>query len=165
MGGNLVRIGVLSDTHGNLAKARLAIKQMGEVDAIIHAGDHYMDATSLNIETGIKMHAVVGNNDYHKEGPSELEVKINDFKFYILHGHQFGYARTRSQKLYYAGFEKSAQVVIYGHTHVPHLEWVNGILLFNPGSVYRPRSDYGPSFGVLEIESNSIKPKIYQLKI
>lgn len=159
-----MRIGILSDTHGNLEKARQAIKQMGPIDALIHAGDHYLDAESIRIELGIPVHAVIGNNDYKLQGPAELEVTFLNQKFYILHGHQYASTQTRMQKLYYAGIEKNAQVVIFGHTHVPFSEMHNEILIFNPGSIYRPRSNFGPSYGIITIENEKIIPKIYQLQ-
>ena len=49
------------------------------------------------------------------------------------------------------GEEKQADVVIFGHIHVPVCVEEDGILLVNPGSPSRPRNGV-PSFGILTLE-------------
>jgi predicted phosphodiesterase len=49
----------------------------------------------------------------------------------------------------------NAEVVLLGHTHVPMLHTIEGLMLANPGSVGQPRDgDPRASFGVLTIDSH-----------
>ena len=54
-------------------------------------------------------------------------------------------------------------VVVFGHTHKPFCETVNGILFLNPGSVTRPRGQHPPSLVRLTIESDELKPQFIEL--
>ena len=48
-----MRIGVVSDTHGDLHALRQVLDQAGEVDLWLHAGDYSQDAPYIEEETGI----------------------------------------------------------------------------------------------------------------
>jgi putative phosphoesterase len=67
--GDGMKIGVLSDTHDNLANLRLAVGVFAGrgVGAVIHAGDFCSPFTlqefSPLFSKGVRMHAVFGNND------------------------------------------------------------------------------------------------------
>ena len=54
-------------------------------------------------------------------------------------------------------------VVVFGHTHRPFCETVNGILFLNPGSVTRPRGQHPPSLVRLTIESGELKPQFVEM--
>ena len=43
------RIGVVSDSHGNIMNLQDAVLAMGEVDAIFHLGDYVRDAKKINV--------------------------------------------------------------------------------------------------------------------
>ena len=64
-----MKIGVLSDTHDNLANLRLAVQVfVGRgVGALIHAGDFCSPFTLQEfaplVAGGVRLHAVFGNND------------------------------------------------------------------------------------------------------
>ncbi|AHG18762.1 phosphodiesterase [Chania multitudinisentens RB-25] len=47
-------------------------------------------------------------------------------------------------------------VLIYGHTHLPHAEWQEGICCFNPGSVSIPKEGFPASYGMLENDMLSV---------
>ena len=55
-------------------------------------------------------------------------------KFYITHGYlenvKFG-----DDRLVYKGQSLDADIILYGHTHVPVNKRVDGIYVFNPGSI------------------------------
>ena len=101
-----MRIGVISDTHRNLHLAREAIRAMGKIDLLIHAGDHYSDAIELAEEFGLEVKSVIGNCDFPGEGNAEELISINDgeFKIFVVHGHQYG-VKSGLEKLYYRGLE------------------------------------------------------------
>ena len=125
-----MRVGVLSDTHGKIKKAKKAVEQMGHIDLLLHAGDYYEDAIILGRGSGIKVKAVTGNCDIYTPEPVEELLKIGDYRLYLTHGHLFGVKRSLT-KLYQRAEELGAHIVIYGHTHMPHQEKKNGMLFLN----------------------------------
>jgi len=156
-----LRVAVVSDSHGLLVFALQALQQCGKVDFILHAGDHYRDGLQLAVETGIPVKAVAGNCDQHKEGPVEEIVELSGRRLLLTHGHLAGIKSPLSQgKLLAAARENRAEAVIYGHTHNAGIASIDGVLLFNPGSITRPLDQDRPSYGILEIDENGITPYI-----
>lgn len=153
---------VFSDSHGNLDNALRALKTAGHVDFIIHAGDFYRDALLLPAETKLPVRAVVGNCDLYDGGPQELVFDLAGHRILLVHGHEFA-SRQRCGKLASKASEVGAGTVVFGHSHNAGFIWENGVLLFNPGSISRPRDHERPSYGILEIDENGVKPAIYRL--
>jgi len=82
--------------------------------------------------------------------PVEKTVLLGDNTIYMRHGD--GYVNSNPESLLEL---TDANIIIFGHTHVPYYKEVNGRHLFNPGSISKPRTaDRIPSYGVLEIETN-----------
>ena len=65
---------------------------------------------------------------------------------------------SRDEVDHMAAKEKGADIALYGHTHVAHDEEVDGIRLFNPGSL-----GYEKSFGVIEIRDGQVLSNIARL--
>jgi uncharacterized protein len=158
-----MRIGVVSDTHGDLHALRQVLDQAGEVDLWLHAGDYSQDAPYIEEKTGIPVYAVCGNCDsYTDRAPAELVTKQLGVTLAMTHGHR--YVRYNDwSRLFYFGEEKQADVVIFGHIHVPVCVEEDGILLVNPGSPSRPRNGV-PSFGILTLEKGK-KPKFEVIEV
>lgn len=149
-----MRLLVISDTHGSADEAERALQMAGEVDMVIHAGDHLSDGTWLQRRTGIPVIGVLGNRDYALRGPSEEIFDAGGLRIYVTHGHEFA-VKSRMAALEKRARELGADVVVYGHTHVPDLQWRDGRLYINPGSLYRPRGDSGRTFAILEIRGHT----------
>jgi len=158
-----MRIGVVSDTHGKPEMFRQALKQMGRIDLLIHAGDHYRDAINMGQETGLKVVAVVGNCDWFVPGPEEEELELEGFRILVTHGHNYG-VKTDNSRLAARLREGKYDLIIYGHSHKPEISRLPEGYLLNPGSVSGPRGGSKRSYGIVEIEGNTIKPYIYELK-
>ncbi len=149
--GRAVIIGVMSDTHDNMEGIERAIEKLNAagVDAIIHLGD-FVSPFSLKkvaeASKARKIYAVFGNNDGDKlllraianekgiiieEQP--LEVTLDGSRFLLIHGIgnedktiKFATALAKSREY---------DAVLFGHTHHPFLDYINGVLLLNPGEV------------------------------
>ncbi|AGL01609.1 metallophosphoesterase [Desulfoscipio gibsoniae] len=161
-GSEIVRVGVISDTHGSFSTAMQAINKMGTIDALIHAGDLYSDALQISSDIKVPVYAVTGNCDITDPGQEELIFTLGDYKIYITHGHLYRVKNTL-QLLYYRVQEVEAQVAVFGHTHVPVNTWQNNVLLFNPGSTSRPPPGVKASFGILDIGTDGAKGEIFSL--
>lgn len=158
-----MKIGVMSDSHGNLKAVKQAVEEMGPVDVIIHLGDYVEDALYLKTITNAPVHMLKGNLDsFADQGSMSLETTLGGFRVFACHGHKHG-VKNDLHHLYYAGLEKSAQVILYGHTHHAYIEDDGQVLLMNPGSVGAPRLDDPPSYGLITIEKGEIEAKIIPL--
>lgn len=150
-----MNIMIISDDHGiaGFAKAyKDALKTYGTIDALIHAGDtergdneYYSDICDCPV------YIVRGNNDYN-DLPNEIFVQLGGKKIFVTHGHMYG-VYMGVQKLYYAGLEKGADIVVYGHTHFANHQKGKDVEIINPGSLTGIRSG-NCSYAVLIINED-----------
>lgn len=95
----MVRIGVVSDSHGSYRNVGRMRNECGRLDWFLHAGDHMQDAARIAVNLGVdpsRVRAVVGNCDYPAQKPDELLLEIEGVKIYLTHGHAHGVKRTCS---------------------------------------------------------------------
>jgi uncharacterized protein len=148
-------IGVISDTHGLLRPA--AIEALRGVEHILHAGD-VGDASILDSlrhvapVTAIRGNIDVGGPCSHL--PATEVVTLDGHTFYMLHDR---HALDLDPAA--AGFS----AVISGHSHKPLIEWRNGVLYLNPGSVGPRRFSLPVSLGLLTIGADGLQPKLVTL--
>jgi len=158
---------VFSDSHGNLralnAVLNWAKDHIPPNDTILAAaflGDGISDLEYSADESGFytDWKLVMGNNDFGIFMPETLTFDFAEHHFFMCHGHRFN-LYSGYNFLVNAAKNAGADVVLYGHTHIPYCKIVNGITFINPGSVGRPRSSkIGASFAVIECPEN--KPLI-----
>lgn len=154
------RILVLSDTHGAKAPLRSLVLRE-QPDKIFHLGDNTGDALYLADLGLAPVEGVRGNCDYGSDFAGSRLVRVGGHLIMLTHGHLFG-VKTGLHRLYYSAQEAGAEAVLFGHTHVPHMEWEGGLLLFNPGSLGEPR--LGPSsYGILTVSAAGIQPRLKTL--
>lgn len=150
------RIAVVSDSHGDIDNIRLFTRRLGQVDALYHLGDHAEDAQPLSDVLNCGFVCVRGNCDPFSTAPLSNIVEWHGKRILLVHGH------TVSGRLHllYAAKESNADAVLFGHSHVPSVETVEGVLLLNPGSLSRPRTIKGPSIAVLELDDDAIRAEV-----
>ncbi len=153
-----MRIAITGDTHGRIDGVRCQLERLNP-DYLIHTGDFYTDGKNLAKGLGIGFTGVRGNCDTGRKGKLVEVLDLADYRFCILHGHQHKVKHTLNH-IYYYGLERGAQVVVFGHTHVPCCELQGGICLLNPGSPSLPRLGYHGSFIILEAESGILNPEV-----
>lgn len=146
---------IVSDSHGHNATMREVIKKVSPIDGLFHCGDMSMSASDLREMAGCQVWCVKGNNDYFEPGlEKNTTAQIGTHKVALAHGHQYGVYSGVDRLVYWAK-EEGADVVMYGHTHVPELVEVYGITVINPGSISLPRQ-YGHkcTFAIMELDDN-----------
>ncbi len=155
-----MRLGIISDTHGNLAVIRQAVKLAAPVDAWLHAGDHGQDAAFLENLTNVPVHAVCGNTDlpHGRKKPDEF-IELGETLIWLTHGHR-QHVRNGLGELQFWARHYGATIVVFGHTHEPLIERVDGKLFINPGSAARPRGGSAPSFVVLTLTEEALEPQV-----
>lgn len=150
-----VRIGVISDTHGLLRNEVFAAFE--DVDEILHAGDVGDPAILTELQVIAPVQAVYGNVDgfeVRSETVEKLEMERAGHRLAVVHGHQWGSPKPAQLAEAFSGFA----VVIYGHTHLPLIEEVDGVLTLNPGSAGPRRFDKPVSAALLSLGRDR-KPK------
>ena len=158
-----MKILVLSDTHSYLDNARNVLKRIGDkMDMVLHLGDHDADALELMKEfPKLPFHYVKGNNDYLMDTPSKKMVRAGGKNLLLTHGHKQRVHWNPDTISYWAA-EQGADVVLFGHTHVPVWDDSWHVALFNPGSISLPRGGGLPTFGILTIENGKVEGAIME---
>lgn len=149
----MMKIIVISDTHRNLDAMRDIVEANRSADLFIHLGDgerEYEDVRNLHPEQAFLM--VRGNNDWG-DYPITDVLSLEGHRFYMTHGSQYPRESLRSF-LSASAKANGCDLALYGHTHIPFNDTVNGVRLFNPGSPTLPRGHSNPSYGVIVLESD-----------
>ena len=142
---HLGRIGVISDTHGVLPPEVAAL--FAGVEHIIHAGDVGGDAILHALREIAPLTAVQGNND-DASGYDVAGVTVAGMRILVTHILPRPHAPGRHVQEALA--RQPADVVVFGHSHLPHDEIVDGVRYFNPASAGPRRFDYPRAVGILE---------------
>lgn len=156
-----MKIGIISDSHGDKNAVEKAVKQMTGVDAIFHLGDYAKDGKYIKKLHPGQLYVVSGNCDFFTDAdtPTELVLEMEGKKVLVTHGHKYS-VKDGLNTLYYKGQELGADIVLFGHTHNSQIVRVGGMVLLNPGSVSRPRNTKRPTYGIIEISKGNINPEI-----
>lgn len=159
-----MRIGVISDVHGDVFKLEKVIEAMGHVDCIINLGDYGYDVSKYEekLQLDVEMIKIKGNCDYEFNYPSEEILCFEDIKIFITHGHNYN-VKASDSRIFYRGKELKVDAVLFGHTHIPHNKCYENLLIFNPGSIGKPKGGSDPSYGILEINKNKITAYNYSI--
>lgn len=167
-------IGVIADTHipdrvKELDPRVCSIFRASQVQVILHAGDVSVPAVLAELETIAPVYAVRGNRDwvYLKSLPLRRELLFEGVKVGLVHGHG-SLGSYIQDKMHHSllGLDESiyfrrvlaafpdAQVIVFGHMHLPVILRVGERLLFDPGSACcPPTKNHTPSLGLLHIQA------------
>jgi putative phosphoesterase len=162
-----MKIGIIADTHIPASAGKLPPKiyeHFKDCDLIIHAGDLVEMSVIEELERVAETKAVWGNMDgaeIRERLPEKILFEAGGKKIAVTHG------KGPSLKVFQQirkEFKKNPDIVIFGHSHVPINETINGVLFFNPGSptdrIFAPYR----SLGIIEINSGKIQAKIIKLE-
>lgn len=204
------RIGVVSDTHCPEFLEHLPerlFEVLRGVDLVIHAGDVNSPETIAKLGRIAPVEAVRGDHDRTLSAlPLSREITIEGRRIVVVHGNRSRWLEepqtllwtlTLGSFLPHAGLSRalcrrfpSADVIVFGHTHRPHIETRDGTLLFNPGGVHQwnpttaarrlgqnpgwfewcwlqvarhLRKFQAPSVGILEVGSSTVVPTVVKI--
>lgn len=150
-----MRIGVIADTHLSYRASKLPdalIAGLQGVDLIIHAGDWVSEHVIDLVEQIAPCESVAGNNDgediVERYGKKKLLTFAN-FRIGLIHGD--GFRKTTEERAREAFEAERPDMVIFGHSHIPFLQNVQGTIMFNPGSPTDKRRQPRYSYGILQL--------------
>ncbi len=143
----MIRVAVLSDTHGLLR--RTVVDRLKGCACILHAGDVISQSDLDELAVYGSLYAVRGNCDMWQRGVSDLakflRFQIGGVSFYMTHD-PYDIPADLS----------GVQAVIYGHTHQYREEWKDGRLYLNPGSCGRSRFGGDVTMAFLTLDGGKI---------
>ncbi|HKX00044.1 MAG TPA: metallophosphoesterase family protein [Bryobacteraceae bacterium] len=126
MGGDIRRIGLISDTHGLLRPEALQALKGSEL--IIHAGDvgdpKILDALGA-LAPVVAVRGNIDRGGWAEQLPATAVAEAGAILIYVLHD-----VNRLDLDPAAAGF----QVVVSGHSHKPRRTERGGVLYINPGS-------------------------------
>ena len=133
------------------------------VDLIVHCGD-IVDSMALRLfEEIAPVQAVAGNNDppdlVEELGRKKL-LQLGNVRIGLVHG-DAGIGSSTLARAQNAFRDEPVDAVLFGHSHVPHSQHHDGILMFNPGSPTDKRRQREYSYGILKITARRITPSLH----
>ncbi|TWT02489.1 metallophosphoesterase family protein [Planomicrobium sp. CPCC 101079] len=149
------KIVIVSDTHIPIRAKKLPqilIDACQEADFIIHAGDWQTMDVYYEFAAYAETDGVTGNVDPWEISDRIGKSKILEFgglRIGVVHGD--GIRQTTEQRAFDAFREEKVDIIVFGHSHIPVMREVEGVILFNPGSPTDKRTQPQYSFGLLEI--------------
>ncbi len=175
-----IRLGVVADTHvpDRLKSLPAGLSSaLAGVDAILHAGDITRRRVLDQLAEIAPVHAVAGNRDWGLGLPLDRLLEFDGVRIGLTHGHGglWPYVRDKVRYLtvgyymerYIAGVRarfagQRVDVIVFGHSHRVINQVVDGVLLFNPGSV---APDYHapfhrPAVGVLTLADGGVRGEV-----
>lgn len=152
-----MKILLVSDTHGRDGNLE-AVLEEEQPDFLCHMGDLEGSEDHLRVIAQCGVAMVSGNNDFWTDLNAEVIFELEGFRIFMTHGHSY-YVSMGLDRIKYAGYEKGADIVLFGHTHQPTLEIFDDIIIANPGSLSYPRQPgRNPSYMILTLEKGK-KPE------
>ncbi|RYX99402.1 MAG: metallophosphoesterase [Bradyrhizobiaceae bacterium] len=149
------RIGIISDTHGLLRPQ--AERCLAGVDHIIHGGDIGCPSIIEALRLIAPVTAIKGNVDtagWANVYPDTAALRLADQSIYVLHD-------LKTLRIDPAAL--GIDIVVCGHSHVPKIETVGGVLFLNPGSAGRRRFLLPITVATLDITPEGLRPVIHDL--
>ncbi len=147
-----MKILVVSDTHGHTKNLERVLEKVGDIDLFIHCGDLEGGEDYIRALVEVPCYMVAGNNDWFSDLQREMEISVDDYRIWITHGNNYG-ASMGPERLLEEASARNVDVVMYGHTHRPLIEYQDNIVIVNPGSLSYPRQNgRKPSYLIMEID-------------
>ena len=81
-------------------------------------------------------------------------MKLGKYRVLVTHGHPY-YVNMGHERLAREAANRGVEIAVYGHTHRPVIEKMQGVLLLNPGSLSYPRQQgRKASYIIMEMYEN-----------
>ncbi|MCX8130758.1 MAG: YfcE family phosphodiesterase [Clostridia bacterium] len=155
---------MVSDTHiprRGKTLPRVLLEGIKGADLIIHAGDINKDYVIYELEDIAKVEYVMGNTDSEEDWVKidrKKVIEVDDCKIGVIHG--YGDKGTTLGRVRKAFEGEDLDCIVFGHSHIPMNEVIEGVLYFNPGSPTDKRRQKFFSYGMLSVSRGSVSGKI-----
>jgi putative phosphoesterase len=149
-----LRVVVLADTHAPRRWKKCppeVARHLEKADAILHAGDVCVPSVLDELAEFAPVHVVAGNNDGPDVvawgAPETLELDLAGLSVAMIHdsGQKDGRPARMRRRF------PDADLVVFGHSHIPMDVTGAGLRIFNPGSPTDRRRQPQGTIGELDI--------------
>ncbi len=164
----MVKIGVVSDTHVQTMKRpslpKAVIDGLKGVDLVFHAGDIISPKILDQLREIAPVKAVCGNMDMELRGtlPEHLIHEVEGVKIGLSHGAGAPAGIIDRLKRLFNG---DVRCIVFGHTHTPMAEEIDGIYFFNPGAAVDKVFSLVNSYGILTVDNGDVKGEIFEIEV
>jgi len=181
---NADKIYFLGDAIGYYDEPNKTLDWLQDINAICIKGNHekyFLDELKYDItlndiyQVSVNKDVItLKNRDFVTTWDDYIEITICSKKFLIVHGdinssekHIYNINDIDKETL------RKYDFYVYGHTHIPLIQYNYGCCIINPGSIGQPR-DYTslPSYVVVNLDTNemiikkvNIKKDVYMRKL
>ncbi len=133
-----MRLLVTTDSHGRKGNIFNIIEMhINDTDLFINLGDSNSGAdledAKIYYKSRLRLQNVAGNCDFSSTEPYVKTINFGGKKILFCHGHTF-YVKHGLEMLIEEAKKQSADIVLFGHTHIPFNQYIDGIQFFNPGA-------------------------------
>lgn len=147
-----MKVLIVSDTHGRDEYLFQTLEKVRPIDLLIHLGDFEGSENYIKSIAACPVEMISGNNDFFNGLPEERIIKIGNYNVMITHGHRYG-VYYNTHKIKEAAKTRQADIVMFGHTHIPMIDVKGSIWAINPGSISLPRQRKRvPTYIIMEID-------------
>jgi uncharacterized protein len=149
------RIGIISDTHRLLRPE--AERLLAGADHIVHGGDIGRPEIVAALRRIAPVTAIRGNvdtGDWAREYPETERVRLAARSIFVLHD---------LKALRIDPIAAGIDVIVSGHSHVPKIDTVGGVLYLNPGSAGPRRFKLPITLATLDVTAGGMQPIIHEL--
>jgi len=160
-----MKIAVISDTHIRREEEWISAgleKALKEVGFIVHCGDFEIYSAYTRFKELGELVAVHGNMDrgeLKRKLPAQVTFAAAGWKIGVIHGD----GPPAGLEARVAAALPGVDVILYGHSHRPRNEVINGVLFFNPGSPTDRRFALYNSYGIIELGPDGPRGEIIRL--
>jgi putative phosphoesterase len=152
---------LIADTHitrtGTRRLRDSVYRALQTADLILHAGDVVVGEVLDDLARFAPAYAVLGNNDRELDLPGTLVVEVAGVRIGMIHdsGPRAGRERRLARRF------PDADLVVFGHSHIPLVERDGDRVLFNPGSPTDRRRQPHFTIGTVDLEDGRIlRPRL-----
>lgn len=147
-----MKILIVSDTHRKHENLITVLGRVQPVDLMIHLGDAEGCEDYIAELAGCPLEIVAGNNDFFSALPREKEITLGNYRVLLTHGHYY-YVNSGIADIMSEAAARSFDIVMFGHTHRPLIEYGKEVIALNPGSLSYPRQEgKRPSYIMMELD-------------
>jgi len=153
-----MKIGIMSDSHGNIEYVRQAAEYMmeAEVEYIIHLGDDYYDARILDVlpVNVLKVPGIYEAVYQDAAVQNRLVEEIAGLRILITHtkdSHRNDLPGDKMPEEFIVS--RKVDIVLFGHSHSFYAKLEGGILMVNPGHLRTDDKKGEATFALLDINS------------
>jgi putative phosphoesterase len=159
-----MQIIVMSDTHRDFHSIQEVVTKHRNADIFIHLGDGARELGKImELYPEYKFLSVRGNCDFVATANLAGCIHCGMAKIFYTHGHMYN-VKYNLETLLNAAKEIQANVVLFGHTHIPMVDYKDGLHILNPGSLGMPRAGNNSTYGVVEADEQGIVCRIQELR-